>query len=68
VRRKILRRGGVRIRLAFLRGFCVRFVARGGRCILVRLFFVIGFGSVRFVIRAMAFIQGMSFFPLGRLL
>ena len=35
--RKILRRGGVRIGLAFIRGFCVRFVVRGRRCILVML-------------------------------
>jgi hypothetical protein len=37
VRRKILRRGGVRIGLAFIRGFCVRFVVRGRRCTLVML-------------------------------
>jgi hypothetical protein len=68
VRRKILRRGSVRIGLTFVRGLWVLFVEGGRLRILVMLFQVISLGGVRFVMRDVRFVQVMNFFALGRLL
>jgi hypothetical protein len=68
MRREILRRGGVRIGLALVRGFRVRFVGRGRLGILVMLFYVTAFGGVGLVLRATPFFLVMIFFSMKGLL
>jgi hypothetical protein len=66
--REILRSGGVRIGLALVRGFCVRFVVGGRLCILVILIYAIALCGARFVMRAVPFVYVKIFFSVGRLL
>jgi len=61
VRRKILRRGSVRIGLAFVRGFRVRLLLRGRLRFLVTFFQALAFGGLRFVMRSMLLIHVMIF-------
>jgi hypothetical protein len=67
VRRKILRRGSVRIGLALVRGLRVLLIEGSRLRIFAMLFYVIALG-VRFIMRDVRLVQVMNFFVLGRLL
>jgi hypothetical protein len=68
VRREILWRGGVRIGLAFVRGFGGRLILCGTLRYIVTFFYVTAIGGLRFVVRNMLFINVMIFDGVGLVL
>jgi len=68
VGREILRRGSVRIGLAFLRSLGVGRIRRCRLPFLVPFFDVTTFGGLRFVTRSMVFIKVMIFDRVGLVL
>ena len=68
MRREVLRRGGVRIGLALVGSFRVRFVVRGRLGILVLLLSVIALGGVSLVLGARPFLHVMIFVSVRGLL
>ena len=68
VRREILRRGSVRIGLAFVRTFNVRLILRSRRRFFVTFLQALAFGGLRFILRSVLFIKVMIFCRVGFLL
>ena len=65
VRRKVLRRGGVRIRLAFVRTFRVRLILRRRLRFAVTFLQVLVFRGLRFILPSVLFIKVMFFCRVG---
>src|SRR3981189_2645445 len=68
VRCEILRRGSVRIGLAFVRTFNVRLILRSRRRFFVTFLQALAFGGLRFILRSVLFIKVMIFCRVGFLL